>query len=278
MCDTAGPPGARRRMPRGHRHPRRRARGPAPAAGAADQRARPRQRGHRDPRRGRRRAPTRSWSATRRSTCTRPRWCASTAGSLFHLPRGHRAAGRGDAGAAARGRHPRPGRRRRRHDPAARRRPAPAARLGDGQRGVGARRRRCATCATTWSGCRSTARPSRSTSRWPPRCASTPLRARTRTVRVGAMDFTPGHADGQRVRRHRCELIPDGLVAADGDGKILFLNRRGHAHPRTVPRGARRRRHPRGASTCRTATARPGGTSPTRGAGCGSAPATARSC
>ena len=81
------------------------------------------------------------------------------------------------------------------------------------------------SCATRSSASRSTARPSRSTSPWPPRSASTPPREHT-TVKVGAMDFTPGQLMDNESAGRAAELIPDGLVAADGEGRILFLNRR----------------------------------------------------
>ena len=87
-----------------------------------------------------------------------------------------------------------------------------AARLGHGQRGVGPRPTRCATPATRWCGCRSTAAPSRSTSRWPRPSASTrprgrAARRRTESVRAGLWRWTR-HA----VRRAR---VPSGR---DGDG------------------------------------------------------------
>ena len=40
------------------------------------------------------------------------------------------------------------------------------------------------------------------------------------------MDFTPGMLMDTTSAGIAAELIPDGLVAADGDGRILFVNTR----------------------------------------------------
>ena len=228
---------------RGRRHRRADPRGrprcrPAPAR-PAHPRARPRQRRHRHPGRGRRR---RRRGARQRGV-RRRRIAQGRAvhGRVALPPAGrHRASTSAATLAAAAGaRHPHVCRRRRRHDAAARRRPLRAALLGHGQRGLGPRRGGARRPATTSCGCRSTAGPSRSTSRWPRRCASTPRQVST----------TDGPAPAGSVRAmpqpfrvpddlaaHGLEFIPDGLVAAIGaDAIVRFMNSPRRADHRPVP-------------------------------------------
>ncbi len=123
------------------RHPRRRPAG----ARRARPRARPRQRGHRHPRR---RRPRRRRGARQRGVRRRPRPQGRPVDGRLALPPAgrHGARPHRDPRDAARPRHPHPCRRRRRDDAPPGRRPHVGARLGDGQRGLGADRRGAHGC------------------------------------------------------------------------------------------------------------------------------------
>ena len=127
-------------------------------------------------------------------------------------------------------------------------------RLGLRQRGVGAAGGDPARSPTRSCGCRSTAGPRASTSRPPPPSASTPppvrsarpegaapspdcscslgsrhasgmdaVRAGRGAVRRSAPDACRSRV-GRRRARHRPDDLPDGLVVADEDGRVICFN------------------------------------------------------
>ena len=258
----------------------------------AGQRPRPRQRRHRASAPPTPPAPTPSLRQRRQRRRLQPQGaCARPPARLFHLPvvTGVPVAARSTTLRAA-------GLRVLAADGAGRPRPAAddvgprrAARLGLRQRGVGPATEVRDAVRRGRPRADPRQRPRPSTSRWPPRCASTPPPAaqrpwRTQWLESGAWTVDAGHPAGARLPSGGTatvhDLHPDGLVVADGRRDASSTSTGGRARSSGSPRRRTlvgtdiREALPLQDSDGRSLVGR----APTRGAAWPSAPATASGC